>query len=464
MKAEYTSRCTENRLLKRRGAWLVLPLLFLLALGVFQPALAKGVILQGDVPAGKVVDNDLFLVGESPSIDGTVHGDVFVIGNRVAINGEVNGSLIVLGEAVQINSQLQGTVSGASLEMTLGPEAALHRNLYFIGLSLVTRPGSSIGRDLVAWCFGARLDGRVERNMRTVIGPLELINAALGSIHAPQIRLSEDNDTSALPAWRLSGASGLLGWAGWQAVQAAFGPVDARSESAGLQAVQQAGGIDWTEARYWLSERFEDLVVLFAFGLLAAWLFPRRLIRTRRALERKPLSALGYGLLGLVLAINLLGVVLLLTIILLFVGLWVGSLDLWPLALAFWAVAYPALALAAALFGVLVIFGTKIIVSYFVGDWLLQKLAPKAAHRVLAILVGLLIYVASISIPMIGWVIAVLVTTFGIGAAWMELRSRNEVEEDKAAETANLTANDPQVDRIDLESIHDEPLEELASE
>lgn len=408
-----------------RGTWIALLVLFLLMLGVFQPALAKGVILQGDIPAGQVVDNDLVLMGESPSIDGNVHGDVYVVGSRITINGEIDGSLFLLGDVVQINNVVQGTVSGVALEMTLGSEAALQRNLHYIGFNLFAQPGSSIGRDLVAWCFGAQLNGSVGRDMKAVIGSLQLLNAVLELIGAPPIRLGDAIRTSAAPVWQMSGAGVLLGWTGWQAAQAAASPRDIRLDQADLQAALQAGEIDWAQVEKWLLKRFEGLIVLFVFGLLAVWLFPRRLIGTGQALEKKLLSVLGYGLLGFVLAVNLLGVVLLLAIIFLIIGLWVGTLDLWALALAFWAVAYPALALTTAILGLFVIFGTKVIVASFVGDWLLRKLAPQAAHRLLAIFIGLLIYLLLISIPMIGWVIAVAVTSLGIGAAWLDLRFRN---------------------------------------
>ena len=408
-----------------RRIWAALLILFLLALGVFQPALAKGVILKGDVPAGQVVDNDLFLVGDSPSIDGTVHGDVYAIGSLVTINGEIDGSLFLLGEAVQINNVVQGTVYGVSLETTLGSEAALQRNLYYVGLNLITEPGASIGRDLIAWCSGAQLNGSVGRDMKAAIGPLQMINAVLDLIGAPQIRLRDVIRGSAAPVWRMSGAGALLGLAGWEAAQTVASPRDIHLEPAGLRAALQAGEIDWSQVGDWALNRVEDLVVLFVFGLLAAWLFPRRLIGAGQALEKKPLPALGYGLLGLVLAVNLLGVVLLLAIIFLFIGLWIGTLDLWALALAFWSVAYPALALGGAIVWLFVVFGTKVIAAYFAGDWLLRKFAPQAAHRLLAIFIGLLIYVLLISIPMIGWVIAVAATALGIGAVWLELRSRN---------------------------------------
>ncbi|MCZ7551886.1 MAG: hypothetical protein M5U05_04760 [Anaerolineales bacterium] len=270
---------------------------------------------------------------------------MYAIGSLVTINGEIDGSLFLLGEAVQINNVVQGTVYGVSLETTLGSEAALQRNLYYVGLNLITEPGASIGRDLIAWCSGAQLNGSVGRDMKAVIGPLQMINAVLELIGAPQIRLRDVIRGSAAPVWRMSGAGALLGLAGWEAAQTVASPRDIHLEPAGLRAALQAGEIDWSQVGDWALNRVEDLVVLFVFGLLAAWLFPRRLIGAGQALEKKPLPALGYGLLGLVLAVNLLGVVLLLAIIFLFIGLWIGTLDLWALALAFWSVAYPALAL-----------------------------------------------------------------------------------------------------------------------
>jgi hypothetical protein len=163
--------------------------------------------------------------------------------------------------------------------------------------------------------------------------------------------------------------------------------------------------------------------VLLLLGAIFYWLFRDPLYRTTRMLRIRPLPALGYGLLGLLIVVNLFLVGLLVASLVFVVGLWLGNLDLWAITLAFWALAYGALVFILATLWVVVAYGTKLIVAYLVGAWLFEKIAPKAnIPHFLAFATGILIYVLLRSIPMLGWVLGVLVIAWGLGAIWLAYR------------------------------------------
>jgi hypothetical protein len=61
-------------------------------------------------------------------------------------------------------------------------------------------------------------------------------------------------------------------------------------------------------------------------------------------------------------------------------------------------------------------------VAYLVGNWIFEKLAPKAP-KFASLAVGILIYALLRSIPLLGWVIGVLVIAWGVGSAWLTYRS-----------------------------------------
>ncbi len=44
------------------------------------------------IGAGEVIDDDLYLLGETVTINGTVNGDILANGWKVVLNGEVGGS------------------------------------------------------------------------------------------------------------------------------------------------------------------------------------------------------------------------------------------------------------------------------------------------------------------------------------------------------------------------------------
>ena len=62
------------------------------------------------IPAGNVVNDDLYIGANQFVLDGTVNGDVIVGGQMITINGTINGNLFAAGQTIVIN----GTVTGAS--------------------------------------------------------------------------------------------------------------------------------------------------------------------------------------------------------------------------------------------------------------------------------------------------------------------------------------------------------------
>jgi uncharacterized membrane protein len=132
-----------------------------------------------------------------------------------------------------------------------------------------------------------------------------------------------------------------------------------------------------------------------------------------------------------VIAFNLMLVVLLLFFIILTVGLFLGFATMWELAWAFMAFGFFSLGLAATIFVLFVLYISKVIVAYLVGYAILNRFAPNVLrYKVLSLLLGLLIYVLLVGIPYLGWVIALLVTAVGLGAAWIYYREgRNLVNE-----------------------------------
>ena len=87
-------------------SWLLtLALVLVFSFSVVGTASAFEFIENGDLPAGEVVDDDLFIVGDNIIVDGTVNGDLFAFGGTVVINGDVHGSLVTSAQTVTINGE-----------------------------------------------------------------------------------------------------------------------------------------------------------------------------------------------------------------------------------------------------------------------------------------------------------------------------------------------------------------------
>ncbi len=408
--------------------------------GVFSlvsPARAQGieVTFEDSVAAGQVVDNDAILAGTTVTIDGTVNGDALAVGSLVEVNGDVAGSLVVIGQNVVINGTVDGTVYVAAVTLDLGEEAALSRNIYFLGASLATAEGSTIDRDLVLVSMGAKLSGDIGRNTVGIIGPWELFKLFMDLIGRPVFEPQTGLETSDTP-YRVQNQPVLLsGFLPSVGSIALTSPEEASSVEASLTpasitqpdlAAQSDSSVDSEKVMEWLQWIVEEFITLLVFGLLGIWLFSSFLNRSAEKIETRPLQSTGIGLLGLVISVALIGVVILVAFLILMLGIGLGALNFWDLAWAVWGVGFTSLGLAFWLSLLFVSYGTKVIVAFLVGSIILKRLAPSSLqYKILPLLLGLLVYVLLAWLPYFGWVIAVLVNAIGLGAAWLAFRDRN---------------------------------------
>lgn len=424
----------QNRLTR------ILFVIVILMGGVFSlvsPARAQGieVTFEDSVAAGQVVDNDAILAGTTVTIDGTVNGDALAVGSLVEVNGDVAGSLVVIGQNVVINGAVDGTVYVTAVTLDLGEEAALSRNIYYLGASLATAEGSTIDRDLVLVSMGANLSGDIGRNTVGIIGPWELFKLFMDLIGRPVFEPQTGLETSDTPYRVQNQPVVLSGFLPSVSSIALTSPEEASSVGASLTpasitqpdlAAQSDSYVDSEKVMEWLQWIVEEFITLLLFGLLGIWLFSSFLKRSAEKIETKPLQSTGIGLLGLVISVAMIGVVILVAFLILMLGIGLGALNFWDLAWAVWGVGFTSLGLAFWLSLLFVSYGTKVIVAFLVGSIILKRLAPSSLqYKILPLLLGLLVYVLLAWLPYFGWVIAVLVNAIGLGAAWLAFRDRN---------------------------------------
>lgn len=397
---------------------------------VVSPARAQGINinLEDTIASGEVVENDAFLAGTTVRVDGDVVGDVFAGGTLVEINGDVEGSLLAVGQNVVINGTVGGSVYVAAVTLDLGPEAETGKNVYFIGASAAAEEGSVIGRDLVLASMGANLSGEIGRNTVGMIGPWELFKWFMDLIGRP---VFEPGASSGLPGSSYRAEAYPVQFSGFIPQLNSLYPVSALDSISGEvgkiinadQLAQSGSSVDTEQVVKLLRDILEEFITLLIFGLIAIWLFASFLKRSGEKLEAKPLKSTGFGLLGLVISVALIGVVALVAVLILMLGIGLGALGLWDLAWAVWGVGFSSLGLAFWLSLLFVSYGTKIIVAFLVGTLILRRLAPNSLqYKILPLLLGLVLYVLLAWLPYFGWVVAVMVNAIGLGAAWLAYR------------------------------------------
>jgi hypothetical protein len=396
-------------------AWLAVP-------GV---ARADWSVVGDTVPSGQVIDNDVLATGTDVVIDGTINGDLLAIGSTITVNGPVSGSLVAAGRTVTLNGEVGGSTYILGRTMKLGGTAHVVHNVHFAGLLLDSQTGSRIGRDLVAASLRGHISSQVGRALNALILVITFDGQIGGGVEPGAVGGPDRAPVLAGPGGIVLGIT--LGPAGGQGL--GYAAPSFKILNSGLlpdtlaQQEESVPGDASAAIPEWLSARLNDLLILLLVGGLVIWLRPVLIGRPVEWLRREPLPAAGFGLLGVILALNAVAIAILLAVVLLFGGIWLGVVTLWALAIVLWGIGYPALILALALLALTVLYGTKVIVADLVGSLILQRLSPRAMeYRILPLLLGLVLYVVLRCIPILGWVIEGIVTILGLGATWVAYR------------------------------------------
>jgi hypothetical protein len=409
---------------------------------------------DGVIGADEVIDDDVLMNAEAVVVDGTVNGNLLVSGGSVTVNGKVNGDLLIFsaeatvdgevngnlafcGQSLWVNGAIKDTVFFLGSSLALEPATVIGRNLFFTGFGLEAEPGSTIGRDVIASGYQALLYGQTERDIQVEVTALELGGRVGGDVRAKVGTPGE-------------GMRGGPYWPGMpQAVDAGLRVSESAEiggalvyssevEQAGTIGAVPPGGVVYEPlvkpevsksfgelAGQWVLARVRELVTLLGLGALASWRLPGVLNRLADTARSRPLPAAGWGIvvliLGFVCAAVLVGLILV-------VGILLGVVTLGGLAGATFGIGFSGLSLAFGLFMLAVIYGSKLVVAHLVGRLILQRFLPQYAERViLALTLGVALYILIRSVPVLGGLIGAIVTLLGLGAMWLLFRQRGGV-------------------------------------
>jgi hypothetical protein len=364
----------------------------------------NGIVYGDSVPAGTVVNHDVILVGQNVSIDGTVNGNVFILGNQVVINGKVDGSLILIAQNAGISGEVRGTVYALALTLDLSQGGAIGRDLYGATVSLTSGADSQVARHLYAVGLDAGLNGQIGGELHTVLGPIQLYNGLMHLLGFDELTLQLHFETP-------------------QPQPVPQGLVPLRHLR--LKLLEPLPSFDWGK---WGLGLLHFWAVLFVFALLGYWLVRKPLQRSGEPLLAHPWRTLGLGFVVLIVSFNLFVVGLLLIVLIFAIGLGLNLIGLWPVTMALWAVVYAAILLALLGLALFIAYGSKIIVVALVASWLFGFISRRKSVwlDLLALLAGTVVYALLHTLPYAGWVLDILITAAGMGAAWSTYREWNQ--------------------------------------
>jgi len=394
----------------RRGRLTAVLVLVLFGLTVMtSPAEAQSFFQGTSVAAGEVVENDVLLNGDTLLIDGTVDGDLFAFGRVVTVNGNVTGSSFIVAEEVEINGTVEGSIYVIAMSLNLGEEANIGHSVYFIGLSFQNARGSQIERDLNGLSLSAILQGSVGRNSNMIVGLLKIGELVFDWFN--QLNTGKETTSALLINEQMVVSIRLI------PASIAGGNMALASNAQAQIDTETAAGVN-----NWLNRFMQGLVSFLIVGGLAIWLLPRPFDRWTTQVRVQPLPSFGWGVVAYI--VGFVGTVILAAIVVA-LGVFLGYLSLWQLALTWLGLALSGLGVGFWTFLLILAFLSKAIVGFVIGSWIFSKMYVRANDRHLwPLVLGLIIYTLFCMIPVLGWVVGFIVTCLGLGAVWQVVRER----------------------------------------
>jgi len=433
---------------KRKVLLIFIPIFLVLTIGFGFAATAKAVEFDEDgiLEEGEVIDDDLFIGGDIVEINGTVNGDVFASGSIVKVNGTINGSLASGAQTILINGNVSGSVYAGSMTITLGPDTEIGRNMFYGGFNLNAEEGSIIHRDLLVGAYQALLSGEIGRDVRAGVGALDIEGSIGNNVRAevaspsdgqpPQIYPSPPGiDTIAPSGIRVSEEAEIGGSLYYKSSE----------DQSRAIAITPPGGIEFEYdpqvnpnvdspdpdqigsrlVGAWLLKQVRVFITLMLLGGLIVWQLPGLLTKVSEKAEKEVMPSLGWGLVSII--VVYLGAFLAGGLVIAG-AIFFGVITLGELSKVILTVGFTSLGLIMAGFGLLVSYGSKLVVAYLVGKLLMRWLAPKYEDQpIWSMVIGVFLYTFLRAIPLgFGLVIGICVTLIGIGAMWLTYRDHGK--------------------------------------
>jgi len=386
------------KMIKRNRVSVILVTMLMMVAMLATPALAWQVLSPEDkapgsgmvwVKADQVIDDDLLLVGEQVTIDGTVNGDVLVFANSVDVNGTINGDLLVgcgnLNMAGTINDDLR--IGAQNVRIT----GKVKRNLSAGASQFLLDKEGAVGGNVAVGGENLNVDGLIQGGVQAGVGRFSL-SGKIGK----NVLMRTDN-LNILPTASIGGSLSYRGDNKGNISPGAQigGPVTYKYFVGQHQEKPQSKAAPLVGMLIWGLVGFMSLLLMW---LIWFYLNPSSFIKVEKVLQKAPLAALGWGF-ALLILLPIAAVITMLTI----VGI---------------PIAFSALTVYAA-----ILFLSKLIVGYSLAYQLAVKYDITALQKPFAAAaVGTLGLILLSLIPVVGFFITLVIALMALGSVFVAIK------------------------------------------
>ena len=367
-------------------------LLFFFVLALFFSALPQG------AQAEKIINNEsLYLAPEETitgnvyatskdiTIEGEIEGDLIAIAEKIHIQGHLDGDLIAIAEDIVINGEINGNVRIMGKTLTINGTIA--RNLNFIGQSLFLEKNAQVFWDMNIISQNIEIKGSVLKNAHFWYEKLNLEGNIAGDL---KIKGDKNSTFNLSPNANITGDFYYQGLLNQQTVNT--------SSIKGLIYKTEANNYKESSWPTWWQILIYQIIAIFIIALILLKINKNLFFNIQKELKKKPLVALGWGLLIITLT-----PLLIILSTLSFIGL--------PLAI-----------IMLSIWLIVIILG-PIFLAFLLGIEIIKKLKIKTKHpNIFSLLLGIMLIAFLSTIPVIGIILLFLSSALGSGALLLNLK------------------------------------------
>jgi len=380
-----------------------------------------------NVSVGKaeVVDDDLYLTGDTMTVSGRVTGDVVAAGRVLTIEGVVEGDLIAAAQAIVIEGEVADDVRIAGMTLQLTDGARVGDDLFAAGFSLESGAGSLVVGKTGFTGYQAVLGGEHRQGLEA-----SLVGLRLSGLFGGDVDATVESEAGASwwtrfmrspvalpvvePGLTVTDDARILGDLRYKSVAEAVVGSSDQVEGEIRRSTPRPDPVERPDLGSRLAGAVRWLVVLFLVGSTLLWLIPDKFLGVADTVASRPVVGLGWGVVTLL----AFPVAMLLILVLSAVATMAfGMLTLGQAAVLVLILGLLAEVLLAAKLWMAVFYLVPAIVSFAAGRWLLTRGGAGEKSRYLSLLTGLSILSALTLIPYLGFLVKMLVVVVGLGAA-----------------------------------------------
>jgi cytoskeletal protein CcmA (bactofilin family) len=346
------------------------------------------------LPSEEKIEDNLYTFGEEIEIAGEVDGDLIGFSNKIIIDGEVNGDLIAIAQEIIINGKINGDLRIAAQSITINGE--VKRNTNLLGFDISLGENAKLKKDLLVMGSQGNIKGEIGGDLH---GAMENLNIH-GNIEKNVFLFFKDFPNSQQRPIVVSENANIKGDLNYTANNVGRIENIEKIEGEINHKVPQKANTEFKTINAWL-----DIFSIFAalvIGLVIISLFPKKTNELLKELQNKP---------GLKILIG------------------AGIMFLTPIICFILLITIIGLPLAFLVFGALIALSyiSKIIISIFIGEKLIQKFNPKKKVKPFwAMTFGVIITWTIFSIPVFGWSLSLLAIWLGLGTMFSLYRNNSK--------------------------------------